>query len=46
MQDLEQDLKELYAQQKAKKQKEIDTAKAASTARYVCFLLVFVICHH
>lgn len=39
MQDLDQDLKELYAQQKAEKQKEVDAAQAASTTR--CAFFVF-----
>lgn len=37
MQDLEEDLKELYAQQKNEKQKELDAAQTASTIRYVFF---------
>lgn len=35
MKDLEKDLKELYAQQKAEKQKELDAAQTASATRYV-----------
>lgn len=43
MQDLEQDLKELYAQQKAEKTKELDDAKTASATRYILLLFILFI---